>query len=114
MTNLNVSMPDAMKEFIEREVQRGSYSTPSEFVRELVRDFQRRRATENEGRLMEALLSGEVIADDPMLEALHQRLRARLDRKLQEAVNSPALDGEDAMAALLKKSKARLRRKQSK
>ena len=45
MTNLNVSLPEAMKEFIEAEVKKGSYSTPSEFVRELVRDFQRRTAT---------------------------------------------------------------------
>ena len=114
MTNLNVSLPEAMKDFIENEVKRGGYSTPSEFVRELVRDFQRRKATEHQDRLIQALLSGEAIADDPALESLHQKLRARIDDKLRRALNSPLLPGEDVMDDLLKKSEARLKRKKGK
>ena len=108
MTNLNVSMPEAMKEFIEAEVRTGSYSTPSEFVRDLVRDFQRRKASEGEQRLIDALLSGKPIADDPVLEAIHQKLRARVDQKLIAALNSgPAVPSEDVMARLRKKNQAR-------
>jgi antitoxin ParD1/3/4 len=108
MTNLNVSMPEAMKEFIEAEVRTGSYSTPSEFVRDLVRDFQRRKASEGEQRLIAALLSGRPIADDPVLEAIHQKLRAGVDQKLIAALNNgPAVPGEDVMARLRKKNQAR-------
>ena len=113
MSNLNVSMPEAMKEFIEREVARGGYSTSSEFVRELVRDFQRRKAAENEGRLLEALSSGEVIADDPALEALHQQMRTRIDKRLLSASKTQALDGEEVLGELRKRSRARLKRKRA-
>ena len=114
MTNLNVSMPEAMKNYIETEVKRGAYSTPSEFVRELVREFQRRKAADNEGRLMEALRSGQPITDDPALDALHQKLRARIDAKLLQALDSPALPGEEVMARLMKKNQARTKRTKSK
>lgn len=111
MTNLNVSLPEAMKEFIETEVRKGSYSTPSEFVRELVRDFQRRQVSAAEGRLVEALATGEPITDDPTLDALVQRLRARIDRKLLAALDSgPAVNGEEALARLRKKNQARTRK----
>ncbi len=113
MTNLNVSMPEAMKDYIEREVARGSYSTPSEFVRELVRDFQRRKATENEARLVDALLSGEAIGDDPALESLHQKLRARIEKQLLAASKTAALDGDEVLAELRKRSRARTKRKRA-
>ena len=110
MTNLNVSMPEAMKEFIEAEVRKGSYSTPSEFVRELVRDFQRRKAAGAENRIVDALVSGEPITDEPTLEALHQRVRARINQKLLQALESgPAVDGEEVLSRLRKKNQARKR-----
>jgi Arc/MetJ-type ribon-helix-helix transcriptional regulator len=64
-----------------------------------------------ERRLMNALLTGEPITDDPALEAMHQKLRARIDDKLREALKSPALPGEEVMAQLLKKSEARLQQR---
>ena len=112
MTNLNVSLPEAMKEFIEAEVKKGSYSTPSEFVRELIRDFQRRAATAGEDRLVDALLTGAPIADDTTLQALHDKLRARIDRKLVAALDSgAALDGETVLKRLRKKNQARPRKR---
>jgi antitoxin ParD1/3/4 len=110
MTNLNVSLPEALKEVIEAEVRKGSYSTPSEFVRELIRDFQRRKASQAEGRIVDALVSGEQITDDPTLEALHQRIRARINQKLLQALDSgPAVDGEKVLSRLRKKNQARRR-----
>ena len=103
--------PEAMKEFIEAEVRKGSYSTPSEFFRELIRDFQRRKATQAEERIVEALVSGEPITDDPALEVLHQKVRARINQKLLQALESgPALDGEEVLARLRKKNQARNRK----
>lgn len=60
MTSLNVSLPEPMKKFIEAEVRRGGYSTPSEYVRALVRAEQKRKAEDHlERLLLEGLESGE-------------------------------------------------------
>lgn len=110
MTNLNVSLPEAMKKFIEAEVRKGSYSTPSEFVRELVREFQRRKASQAEQLILDALVSGEPITNDPTLETLHQRIRARINQSLLAAIESgPAVDGEEILTRLQKKNRARKR-----
>jgi antitoxin ParD1/3/4 len=46
MTTMNVSLPDEMKAFVEEQVQRGGYSTASEYLRELIRDAQKQAAKE--------------------------------------------------------------------
>ncbi len=55
MTSFNISMPKALKHYIEEQVAGGTYSTPSEYVRELIREDQKRRAKE---KLETALLAG--------------------------------------------------------
>jgi len=86
MTSVNVSMPEAMKEFIEVTGAEGQYSTPSEFVRELVREFQHRH----------------------VLEILEPNLRRRIDQKLLAALDrGEALPGEQVMPELRKKHQAR-------
>ena len=63
MTSLNVSLPEPMKAFIEEEVKRGRFSTPSEFVRALVREKQEARLREDlELQLLEGLRSGKPTA----------------------------------------------------
>jgi len=52
VTSLNVSLPEPMKKFIETEVKRGGYSTPSEYVRALVRAEQKRLAEDHLERLL--------------------------------------------------------------
>ena len=36
-TTMNISLPDAMKAFVEEQVQSGGFGTVSEYVRDLVR-----------------------------------------------------------------------------
>jgi len=43
MTSLNVSLPKSMKTYVEAQVHAGSYSTPSEYVRTLIRQDQSRK-----------------------------------------------------------------------
>jgi antitoxin ParD1/3/4 len=63
MTSLNVSLPEPMKAFIEEEVKRGRFSTPSEFVRALVREKQDARMREElEQELLDGLRSGKPTA----------------------------------------------------
>ena len=58
---MNVSLPEELKEYVERQTQTG-YSTPSEYVRELIREDQKRRARERlDMLLLEGLDSGDPI-----------------------------------------------------
>ncbi len=61
LASLNISLPDALKKFIEAEVKRGAYSTPSEYVRALVRAEQQRQLREQIDRnLLKAIDNGEA------------------------------------------------------
>lgn len=57
MATMNVSLPEQMKEWIERQVETGQYSNSSDYVRDLVRHDQ----ADNNKRelLLKALLAGE-------------------------------------------------------
>jgi antitoxin ParD1/3/4 len=54
MTSLNISLPEALKEFIEGQVATGDWGTPSEYVRELIRQDKARRL----GNLEQELIAG--------------------------------------------------------
>jgi putative addiction module CopG family antidote len=43
MQTMNISLPDPMKQYVEEQVSAGSYSSASEYVRELVRAEPRQR-----------------------------------------------------------------------
>ena len=56
MTSINISVPDSLREFVEREVERGGYGTVSEYLRELIREARRRAEREQtDAKLVEAL-----------------------------------------------------------
>jgi antitoxin ParD1/3/4 len=84
MTSLNVSLPKAMKDYIEARVQEGTFSTPSEYVRSLIREEQKRLETAKlESLLLEALESdGAAIEITPEYwEAKRQGLIHRLQER---------------------------------
>ena len=61
MTSMNVSLPEDLKEYVEAQTKSG-YSTPSEYVRELIRGDQKRRAKEKLHTLpLEGLNSGDSL-----------------------------------------------------
>lgn len=60
MQTMNISLPDQLKEFVDVQVGSGRYSSVSEYVRDLIRDDEKRKARERlEALLMEGLKSGE-------------------------------------------------------
>jgi antitoxin ParD1/3/4 len=60
MQTMNISLPDQLKEFVDDQVGSGRYSSVSEYVRDLIRDDEKRKAQEKlEAMLMEGLQSGE-------------------------------------------------------
>jgi antitoxin ParD1/3/4 len=54
MATLNVSLPDAMREWIDEQVASGEYANASDYVRDLIRHDQRQREA-----LRLALIEGE-------------------------------------------------------
>jgi len=64
MTSMNISLPEELKKYVEKK-SRSGYSTPSEFVRELIRQDQKRQAKEGLNALLrEGLESGAPIKGD--------------------------------------------------
>ena len=62
---MNISLPEALKDYVEEQAN-GGYSTPSEYVRELIREDQKRRLKEKlDALLLEGLNSGDSLRADP-------------------------------------------------
>ena len=78
MTTLNISLPKAMREFIDEQIAEGGYGTASEYIRELVRVAQKQKARETvEALLLEGLQSEsrEMTRDD--WKELRRRVQER-------------------------------------
>lgn len=75
MATMNVSLPDALKDFVEAQVGERGYGTSSEFVRELIRREQAR--AQLRALVTDGLASGEGSRlDDAYLDRLRQRVRS--------------------------------------
>ncbi|HET7837032.1 MAG TPA: type II toxin-antitoxin system ParD family antitoxin [Variovorax sp.] len=75
MSTMNISLPDALKAFVDEQVAQRAYGTSSEYVRELIRRDQERL------RLRALLLDGAASApgrpaDAGYFEALRGRVGA--------------------------------------
>jgi antitoxin ParD1/3/4 len=58
---MNVALPENLKQYVLRQVADGGYTSASEYVRELIRLDQKRKAQEKlESLLLEGLQSGEA------------------------------------------------------
>jgi antitoxin ParD1/3/4 len=63
METMNIALPESMKLFVQQRVSEGGYSSVSEYVRDLIRADQKRRAEERiDALLLEGLDSGQAIA----------------------------------------------------
>ena len=59
MQSMNISLPEPLKEFVEGLIASGRYSSASEYVRELIRDDEKRKAEERLESLLLEGLSGD-------------------------------------------------------
>ena len=74
MSTMNISLPDALKSFVDEQVSQRGYGTSSEYVRELIRKDQDRQ------QLRSLLLAGAATtpaapADGAYFEGLRERVR---------------------------------------
>jgi antitoxin ParD1/3/4 len=83
MTSLNISLPEGLKSYVENQVASGDWSTPSEYVRELIRQDKERRMDHLEQKLLAAVKGPKVAI--PIAEirkkGLLTALRARSQRR---------------------------------
>jgi putative addiction module CopG family antidote len=49
---MNISLPDPLKDFVDHQIAEGRYSGVSEYVRELIRDDEKRKAEETAGAMV--------------------------------------------------------------
>ena len=84
MDTMNIALPESMKGFVQARVAEGGYSSASEYVRDLIRADQRRKAEERiDALLLEGLDSGEPTLVTPEYwEAKKQRLAERLSKAI--------------------------------
>lgn len=82
MTSLNISLPDPLKAYIEERVASGDYGTPSEFVRNLIRQDKEQRRSRIETELLDALQTRElaISAEELNGRSLVSVLREKLAR----------------------------------
>jgi antitoxin ParD1/3/4 len=83
MTSLNISLPEALKAYIEGQVASGDWGTPSEYVRELIRQDKERRLAHLERELLAGAKGRkiEVRLSDIRKKGLVSALRERAARK---------------------------------
>ena len=83
MASLHISLSDEMRSFVDEQVHGGRYHNHSEYVRDLIRHDQDRKARERiDALLLEGLESGEprpLTAED--WRALREEALARTSRK---------------------------------
>ncbi len=81
MTSLNISLPEALKNYVEGQVASGDWGTPSEYVRELIRRDKERRLGNLEQDLIAAAKSPKIelpvaeIRRRGLISALRERAR---------------------------------------
>lgn len=76
MATLNISLPDAMREWIDAQVKAGEYANASDYIRDLVRHDQRDR---DSVRL--ALIEGEKSGrSERTVSEIARRTKRRLKR----------------------------------
>lgn len=76
MTTMNISLPEALKAFVDEQVAGRGYGTSSEYVRELIRRDQDRQRLR--GLLLEGASSAPTTAaDKAYFDGLRERVRSR-------------------------------------
>lgn len=75
-TTMNISLPEPLRKFVDRQVKEHGYAGASDYVRELIRNDEKRAAAELLRSLIaEGLASGEPVVAD---SAYWKRKRKKL------------------------------------
>ena len=79
METMNIALPESLKEFVQKRVSEGGYSSVSEYIRELIRVDQKELARERlEVEILKGLQSGKAT---PMTRKDWDGLRTNLRQR---------------------------------
>ncbi len=82
---MNISLPDPLKQFVDGQIAQGRYSSASEYVRELIRADEKRKAEERlEAKLLEGLNSAETELTTADWTAIRQEALARVQARAKK------------------------------
>ena len=86
MTTMNISLPEEMKAFIDTQLAREGFASASEYLRDLIRDAQRRQAKQElESKLLEGLRSPASAMTEADWAGLRERIFERSPELRDEA-----------------------------
>lgn len=78
MTTMNISLPDSLKQYVDQQVATAGYGSSSEYVRDLIRQDQERKAERQLAQMLaDGLASGPALPATPEFWA---ERRAKLAR----------------------------------
>ena len=80
MQSMNISLPEPLKQFVDRQISTGRYSSASEYVRELIRADEKRKA---EDQLEAMLLAGLKSPESELTKADWKAIRSEAMTRIQ-------------------------------
>jgi antitoxin ParD1/3/4 len=80
MASMNISVPDAMREWVQRRIESGDYASVSDYVRDLIRRDQNTRARrlsvdDIRRTIQEGRASGESSPAEDVFDRIEDKLR---------------------------------------
>lgn len=79
MQSINISLPDPLKKFVDGQIAEGRYRSVSEYVRELIRADEKRKAEDRlEGLLVEGLNGEETVFTKEDWSVIRQEALAKI------------------------------------
>ena len=82
MQSMNISLPEPLKQFVDGQIAQGRYSSASEYVRELIRADEKRKAEERlDALLLEGLGGAETELRPSDWKAIRKEALAKVDAR---------------------------------
>jgi antitoxin ParD1/3/4 len=86
MQSMNISLPDPLKQYVDGQISTGRYSSASEYVRELIRADEKRKAeAELEVKLLEGLNSPQSELTPADWKAIRSEALARIQTRSKKS-----------------------------
>jgi antitoxin ParD1/3/4 len=91
MESMNISLPEPLKAFVDSQISTGRYSSASEYVRELIRADEKRKAEEQlEALLLAGLKGEETVMSRADWQQIRQEATAQVRAKRRTEISSAA------------------------
>lgn len=85
MQSMNISLPDPLKKFVDGQIAEGRYSSVSEYVRELIRADEKRKAEDRlEALLLEGLNTEETALTKEDWRAIRKEALAKIGARKKQ------------------------------